>query len=209
MHEWVQALHVSCSLASHRCTTPSIALNLFLSSCLHCVVCISWGHGAECIKTSALWHLSFAHSLKWNITGDVTDGSWGLTLLKLSDAGILSRAVTVQWDGEETSDHRVHSGSAGPIMHQCYNNSEIIVSHLQSLISSKQSRQGAGWVSHVDSVMFGRWASHHVTWHHVTRDTRHAKVEIDRVLIKHIDTPCGSQICGWPWLTHAGSVWLD
>ena len=107
-----------CLAVLQRCTTPpSIALNLFLSSCLHCVVCTSWGHGAECIKMSALWHLSFAHSLKWNIPGDVTDGSRGLTLLKLSDAGILSRAaVTVQWDGEETSDHRVHSGSAGPII---------------------------------------------------------------------------------------------
>ena len=111
-------LSPSSACVLQRCTTPpSIALNLFLSSCLHCVVCTSWGHGAECIKMSALWHLSFAHSLKWNIPGDVTDGSWGLTLLKLSDAGILSRAaVTVQWDGEETSDHRVHSGSAGPII---------------------------------------------------------------------------------------------
>ena len=54
-----------CLAVLQRCTTPpSIALNLFLSSCLHCVVCTSWGHGAECIKMSALWHLSFAHSLK-------------------------------------------------------------------------------------------------------------------------------------------------
>ena len=166
-----------CLAVLQRCTTPpSIALNLFLSSCLHCVVCSvhlmgTWSrvHQDECIVAFIICSLSQMKYPRWC-------NGWKLRI----DIVKTFR----RWHPEPSSNRAMRRG--GDIRppsaqrqrrahHHCYN-SQIIVSHLQSLISSKQSRQGAGWVSHVDSVMFGRWASRHITWHHVTLVTPRSRL---------------------------------
>ena len=173
MHDWVQALHVSCSLAGLHHTTIHCIKPIFVLVPPLCRVHLmgTWSrvHQDECIVAFIICSLSQMKYPRW-CNGWKPRIDIVKTFRRWHPEPSSNRAMRRGGDIRPPSAQRQRRAH-----HHCYN-SQIIVSHLQSLISSKQSRQGAGWVSHVDSVMFGRWASRHITWHHVTLVTPRSRL---------------------------------
>ena len=161
MHEWVQALHVSCGLAALHHTTIHCIKPIFVLVPPLCRVHLmgTWSrvHQDECIVAFIICSLSQMKYPRWC-------NGWKprIDIVK----------TFRRWHPEPSSNRAMRRG--GDIRppsaqrqcrahHHCYN-LQIIVSHLQSLISSKQSRQGGCLMSIVSCSA----DEHHVTSRDIT-----------------------------------------